>query len=77
MGKHPRLRWKDATMKGRLKKLLAAGLTRIADRGLSGTDLKEESDDDEKEIFTVKIERKDLKETNVGCDEQLWFSDFI
>jgi hypothetical protein len=27
MGKHPKMRWKDASMKGKLQKILAARLT--------------------------------------------------
>ena len=66
MGKHPKLRWKDAAMKGKLKTLLGSGLTGkpgLAEKiGLAGISETDESVDDESaEILTVSLERKSLK----------------
>lgn len=66
MGKHPKLRWKDAAMKGKLKTLLGSVLTGkpgLAEKiGLAGISETDESVDDESaEILTVSLERKSLK----------------
>ena len=68
MGKHPKLRWKDAAMKGKLKTLLGSVLTGkpgLAEKiGLAGISETDESVDDESaEILTVSLERKSLNET--------------
>ena len=51
MGKHPKLRWKDAAMKGKLKTLLGSVLTGkpgLAEKiGLAGISETDESVDDE------------------------------
>ena len=66
MGNHPKLRWKDAAMKGKLKTLLGSVLTGkpgLAEKiGLAGISETDESVDDESaEILTVSLERKSLK----------------
>ena len=66
MGKHPKVRWKDAAMKGKLKTLLGSVLTGkpgLAEKiGLAGISETDESVDDESaEILTVSLERKSLK----------------
>ena len=66
MGKHPKLRWKDAAMTGKLKTLLGSVLTGkpgLAEKiGLAGISETDESVDDESaEILTVSLERKSLK----------------
>ena len=65
MGKHPKLRWKDAAMKGKLKTLLGSVLTGkpgLAEKiGLAGISETDESVDESAEILTVSLERKSLK----------------
>jgi hypothetical protein len=64
MGKHPKIRWREATMKGKLQKFFLARPEMSKKQPEVPDDNNDESN--ETEIFRIRIESKEQKEIGGG-----------
>jgi hypothetical protein len=66
MGKHPKIRWREATMKGKLQKFFLAR-PEMSKKPEVPDDNNDESN--ETEIFRIRIESKEQKEIGGGVNK--------